>query len=66
MNEEEIRIVLEILTEADNGCEHCATDLFESFLKKFPSSIVMAKEIYKEAFDEEFEIRQKVDLGASE
>lgn len=36
MTEVEARLVIEVLKEADSGCEVCVGSLLDSFLERFP------------------------------
>lgn len=45
MTKEEAKKVLEIMTEADDHCLYCATDLFLLFSLAFPEFYDLAKDI---------------------
>jgi hypothetical protein len=55
MEEQEAKIILDILTGADGSCAVCAENLFEKFVAKFPEYTGLAKKIFKEEF--------KIELG---
>jgi phage pi2 protein 07 len=55
MNKEEAKRVLEIMALADGGCIYCGSELFNQFVIEFPEFTDIAKEIFKNKFDDEHE-----------
>lgn len=55
MTPEEAKEVIAILCRADGGCEHCASNLINLFLRKFPNFEREVQAVYKVVFDSTFE-----------
>jgi predicted nucleotidyltransferase len=53
MDKETAKKVLEIMLEADGGCEFCVRDLFLKFIKEFPEYSYLARKMYGETFNQE-------------
>ena len=50
MNEEEAKIVIEILLCADHGCPTCAAELIRYFIEEFPQYEELARKRFSETF----------------
>jgi len=48
MDKETAKKVLEIMLNADGGCEYCVRELYLKFIKEFPEYSYLARKMYKE------------------
>ena len=48
MDKETAKKVLEIMLNADGGCEYCVRELYLKFIKEFPEYSYLARKIYRE------------------
>ncbi len=53
MNQEEAKIVLEIMSKADHGCSTCVKELYVDFLIKFEEFLNLAQTVWVYVFPEE-------------
>jgi len=53
MNKETAKKVLEIMLNADGGCEYCVRELYLKFIKEFPEYSYLVRKIYRENFNQE-------------
>ena len=55
MDRKEAEKVLKIMLNADGGCVYCVRDLFNRFIREFNEFKELAKNIFREEFDEDLE-----------
>jgi hypothetical protein len=48
MDKEIAKKVLEIMLNADGGCEYCVRNLYLQFIKEFPQYSYLARKLYRE------------------
>ena len=53
MDKETAKKVLEIMLNADGGCEYCVRNLYLQFIKEFPQYSYLARKLYRETFNQE-------------
>ena len=53
MDKETAKKVLEIMLNADGGCEFCVRDIYLKFIKNFPEYSYLARKMYRETFNQE-------------
>ena len=53
MDKETAKKVLEIMLNADGGCEFCVRKLYLQFIKEFPQYSYLARKLYRETFNQE-------------
>ena len=58
MTRDEAKIVLDIMKTADSECWDCAGKLFNRFIKQYPQYMDLAKDIYQNKFNVDWEISE--------
>ena len=53
MDKETAKKVLEIMLNADCGCEFCVRNIYLKFIKNFPEYSYLARKMYRETFNQE-------------